>query len=123
MTLHSDSVVRDAGFSLFETMVALAVLALVVSVTATSIRGPSPAVLLQQQANALIESATLARSRAVSTGRSVALELPGCGGKAELAHFHPDGTADAAQACVTVEEQILKLHVSPLTGRLVVRAP
>ena len=113
-----------AGVTLFETLIALSILALVLGVAATALRGPSPSMLLEQQAAAFTEAAATARARAVNGGETVELELPGCDGRPVIARFHSDGTATGSEACVSGNSLSLTLRISPLTGRLAVdRSP
>lgn len=113
-----------AGVTMFETLVALSILALVLGVAATALRGPSPAMQLEQWAAELAADAARARARAVAEGESVSVALPGCDGGTVTARFFSDGTASGPDACVTVADTSLTLRISPLTGRLrVMRAP
>jgi len=128
MTSRSDprpGLARTAdGFTLMETLVALGILALVLGVSATALRGPSPAMQLERAASELIARATAARARAVASGDAVSVDMPGCGDAPVAAIFYPDGTALGLQACLRAADLGLTLRISPLTGRLsVVRAP
>ena len=120
----SDARRPDAGFSLLETLVALAILAAVTGVAAAALRGPSPTLRLDAAVTALMREATAARHRAVVEGRTVPLPLPRCDGAETVARFHPDGTASgAASACLALAGLTRELRLSPLSGRLLEVAP
>lgn len=109
----------DAGFTLLETLVALAILAAVAGVTAASLRGSPPSLQLDNAVAALTRDASTIRHRAVLTQSSLPLQITDCAGTEATLIFHPDGTASPAEICVQQAGLTRRLSVSPLTGRLI----
>lgn len=71
--MRSTSTSPDAGFSLAETLVALAILALVAAISLPATRRPSPASELRAFANKLAND--LRRARASAIARSIPVEV------------------------------------------------
>lgn len=113
----------DAGFTLFEMLVSLAILATILGISATALRTPSPAFQLDRQLGDLSNAISLARERAVRSGQAVAITLPSCGDTPRTeALFFSDGTARATDpVCVAVDDLTQRLHIDPLTARIEVQ--
>ncbi len=111
-----------AGLSLFETLMALTILALVAGVSAAGMRGPSPALQLRRQAADLTRQVAAARLQAARDSRTVwiALESMPCNPQAPArAGLFADGTGKAPDLCLThPDAPTLRLRMDPLTGRL-----
>lgn len=109
-----------SGFTLFEALIALSILSLVTAAIVILRPAPSSALLLNQAASELIESAAAHRQRAVVEGEAAAWKqnVLTCEGQPFEAKFYPDGSADPGEICVTVEQQMLKMILHPISGRL-----
>ena len=109
-----------AGFTLFETMLVLGLIAMVLAVALSAARGPSPALQLRQHAADLKAEAAAARLRAVNAQRHVIYEpaAPDCTGRQTTLVFAPDGTAKGPDLCLSRDRARLVLRVSPVSGRL-----
>lgn len=114
MISHSDISGSRAGVTLFETMVALAILSLIVAVVATTVRPPSPR--LQEAANIaeLTRAVQETRLRAIQEGRVVTLDTDAVCPQARAPEFHPDGTAAFGPLCLDGRQ----IPIKPLTGTL-----
>ena len=110
----------SSGLSLLEALVALAILALIMGLSASTFRGPSPALRLQKQAAELIGSATTLRQRAIREGKTRQLETKGltCEVTDQPLLFFPDGTASGPDLCLMADNQQLRLQLNVLTARL-----
>lgn len=112
----------SAGLSLFETLMALTILALVAGVAAAGMRGPSPALQLRRQAADLTRRVAAARLQAVRDSRTVWIALDGLPCDAEApprAGLFAGGTGQAPDLCLThPDAPTLRLRMDPLTGRL-----
>ncbi len=110
----------SAGLSLLEALIALAILALIMGLSASTFRGPSPALRLQKQAAELIGSAATLRQRAIREGDTLQLETKGlaCEGTDQPLSFFPDGTSSGPDLCLTAGDQQLRLQLNFLTARL-----
>ncbi|WP_457645937.1 pilus assembly FimT family protein [Profundibacter sp.] len=113
---------RTAGLSLLEALIALAILAMVMGLSASAFRGPSPALRLQKQASGLIQTATTLRQRAIRDGRSFTMQTQGltCETTGQPLVFFPNGTASGPDLCLTADTRQTRLRVNALTGRLAV---
>lgn len=111
---------QTAGLSLLEALIALAILALIMGLSASAFRGPSPALSLQKQAAELIGTATVLRQRAIRDGDTLSLETKGltCEGSDQPLYFFPNGTASGPDLCLSVKDQQLRLQLNMLTARL-----
>ncbi len=108
----------DAGFSLLETLVALAILAVVTGVAAAALRQPPPALRLDNEVSDVQRDAAIARKRAVSTQVQVSMPVIDCEGNDAVIWFYPDGTASNVEFCVTNSGLTRALRVSTLSGQL-----
>lgn len=114
MISHSDISGPRSGVTLLETMVALAVLSLIVAVVATSARPPSARLQEEAAVAELVRAAQDTRLRAIQEGRPVTMaEGTACDG-AVTPVFYPDGSARFGPLCVGTRE----IAVRPLTGTL-----
>lgn len=109
---------QNAGFTLFETLISLGLLALVLAVSVAAIRPPSPALQLKAAAARLTNDASLARHTAIAENRPIiwtpdGLQCDEAAG-AEFV-FYPDGTVSGSDICLSP----LNLRLHPLTGLLV----
>lgn len=114
MILRSDIAGPRAGVTLFETMVALAVLSLIVAVVAVSVRPSSPQLRQQAALADLVRDAQDVRLRAMQEGRPVAIADDRVCEGARAPVFYPDGSARFGPLCVG--ERVVV--VQPLTGTL-----
>ncbi len=109
-----------AGFTLFEVLVALAVISLMTAVVLAARPTPSPALRLNAAASALIEDATRARHRAVTTATDQVWtpDALSCDGAEVRITFYADGSADTSDICLSEEERQMRLEINVLAGRL-----
>lgn len=109
-----------AGFTLFEVLVALAVIALMTGVVLAARPTPSPELRLNATATALIEEATTLRHRAVTTGidQTWSPDAQSCADNDIEVTFYSDGTSDAADICLAIDGHDLRLEMNVLAGRL-----
>lgn len=114
MISRSDIAGSRAGVTLLETMVALAVLSLIVAVAATAARGPSPRLQEEAAIANLARQAQDARLRAIQEGRVVEMVTEDVCEGAETPVFYPDGSARFGPLCVGTRE----IPLRPLTGTL-----
>ena len=110
----------SAGLSLLEALIALAILALIMGLSASTFRGPSPALRLQKQAAELVGAAATLRQRAIREAATLELETEGltCEDNGQPLSFFPDGTASGPDLCLNVKDQQLRLQLNALTARL-----
>ena len=110
----------DAGFSLLETLAALAILAVVTGVAVAALRAPPPALQLDGKINRLLRDASAARHRAVTTLTRTEMQLTDCEDNDVTISFYPDGTASGDAHCVTQAGLTRSLTLSPISGRLTI---
>jgi hypothetical protein len=103
-----------------EATVVLAILAVVMGAGASVMHQPSPAMLLERQVAALTTEAAKVRADAVLSGAEKTLRVSDGTCEAEELElaFFADGTARAAEICLTNGEVNRLLRLDPLTGRL-----
>ncbi len=118
MSLPPDPI--RAGFTLFEVLVTLAVIALMTGVVLSARPSPSPGLQLNALASALIEGATAARHRAVTEGRDLLWEPDAltCDGAPVAVTFYADGTSDSARICLGNTDRQMRFALNVLSGRL-----
>ncbi|NSX56917.1 hypothetical protein [Parasulfitobacter algicola] len=116
MTLHFKS---TSGVSLFEVMLALGILSLMLGVIATSSRGPSDTLLLQQDAAAMQRNLTDLRAQSIQTGQPVSFDTTGlsCDANPKPIVFFSDGSAQGQPLCLRKNDLTLSLILDPLIGR------
>lgn len=114
MTSRFDIAGPRAGVTLFETMVALAVLSLIVAVVATAARPPSPRLQETAAIAELSRNVQNIRLRAIQEGRAVTLDTDKLCDGAQAPVFFPDGSARFGPLCVGPRE----IPVHPITGTL-----
>ncbi|MEL7092177.1 MAG: hypothetical protein AAFN94_10635 [Pseudomonadota bacterium] len=114
MISRSDISGPRAGVSLFETMVALAVLSLILAVVAVSVRPPSPRLQAEAALAALQRQAQESRLRAMTTGNRVTMGTDAVCTNSPAPVFYPDGTATGGPLCLGART----ITLSPLTGTL-----
>ena len=118
MTLPPDP--DRAGFTLFEVLVALAVIALMTGIVISGRPTPSPELQLNAEASALIEAATQTRHRAVAEARDLIWDpkARSCSGEPASATFYADGTSDSLEICIGSADREKRLSLNVLSGRL-----
>lgn len=114
MISRSDPSGPRAGVSLFETMVALAILSLLVAVVAGAARGPSPRLQQEAAIAQILRAAQEVRLRAIQEGRAIAMGPDHTCEDATAPTFFPDGSAQGGPLCL--ETRVIR--VDPLTGTL-----
>ena len=119
MILRSEiSTGSQAGFTLLETLITLTILALATAVSVAAIKGPSPQLHLQRQATLLQAKAAQHRHLAVSSRRPLTWQVGAlsCDSeKAEVA-FLPNGTAHGPDLCLSIDGNMLRMTLLPLSG-------
>jgi len=120
MTLHFDPAARRAGFSLLEMLVVLAVLAIITSIAAAGLRGPSSGLRLERQVAEMMADAARLRLVAIRTGVAQGLTVDDltCDTQPGVLTFHRDGTASGPDLCLTESTLTRRLMIDPLTGTL-----
>jgi len=115
----------EAGFTLLELLVVLAIMAAIVGLVA--LRGTDRArlVRLPEAAQNLATGLRLARLHAITSGKNFTFAPPlegsiGISGTKQ-AVFAPTGAATAAQFVVHDDNRAMEVTVDPLTGRVAVR--
>lgn len=115
---------RQAGFSLTEVLVVLAILSLAVGVFAATRPGGTTTLQFEERLSSINADASAARTMAVRSGSSAELVLTQdlCSGDEQALTFFSDGTAIGAEICVALEGRSGQLFLDPLTA-LVLREP
>ncbi|MHA6268370.1 pilus assembly FimT family protein [Aliiroseovarius sp. CAU 1755] len=113
--------------NLLEVLIALSIMGIVAAVAVSGRVGGQPGLELQRQVSELRSEAAEFRHRAVTKGESTSLVISDAncdasGGSVTLSFF-ADGTASGGQICVINEDQVTRLVLESLTGRLVTAAP
>ncbi|WP_037317589.1 pilus assembly FimT family protein [Ruegeria halocynthiae] len=123
--LHSDGSLRPStptrstgGFSLFEVLIVLSILAMVVAISATGFRPPSDEMRLNGKVSELASRTSEARLQAIRSNQPVGVELTDCNGELLSLGFYPDGTATGVEICLAEGARQENLILSPLTGQV-----
>lgn len=114
MILRSDLSGSHVGATLFETMVALAILSLIVAVVATSARPPSPRLQQEAAVSNIVRLAQQTRLRAIQEGQPIRMDTDALCPEATAPVFYPDGSARFGPLCIGERE----IFVRPVTGTL-----
>lgn len=117
MTLPSEPHSKRSGFTLFEALISLAILSLVLAVSVSSARAPSPALQAKSEAARLIRSAGTFRLAAINDQETTIWtpDADTCEPEQTVEYkFFADGTAVGPDICLF--ETRLRIH--PLTGHL-----
>lgn len=118
MTSRFRSLRSQAGFTLFEALISLAILSLVLTIVVSSARGPSPALRAQSQVAQLIRDAESVRLNAIQNGVATEWEpeVTVCDPENDPKFiFFADGTARGPEICLPT----LRLRIHPLTGLMI----
>ena len=109
----------QAGFSLFETLVSLAILSMVLAVSVSAVRGPSPAIRLQQAATKLQKQVSEQRDQAIRARKARFLNIEGlsCDNGRRIVWFYPNGAATGPDICFSADGLILRLRLDRLQGQ------
>ena len=109
----------QAGFSIFEVLISLAILSMVLAVSIPAVRGPSPAMRLQQEAAKLQEQAFAFRDQAIRTRKAVGLDVKdlSCSNSQEFVWFFPNGAAAGPDICLQREGVVMRLRLDRLQGQ------
>lgn len=107
-----------AGYSLFEVLIALSILAMVIAVSAAGFRPPSDEMKLNRQISDLVSKISDARLKAIRTNQAVGIEIVNCDDEPVNLNLFPDGTASGGEICLEEGTQQETLILSTLTGLL-----
>lgn len=130
---------RQAGFTLFELMVVLAILGLVLSLFGAQPSARSARLELHGAARTLVQSLQLARAGAIAGNHSVAVTISPAGYRRDgqapqsfppgikatetgIIRFAPDGSASGGELTLRGEVGAVQVSVAWLTGRVSTQA-
>lgn len=120
MILRSELDPKLAGVTLFETLVMLAILALVTAIAFGLQRGPSPGLELERRVSDVLKTASQYKQVAILENIVVEMNITGAGcqgGDADITYY-PDGTAYGDDLCLSHENKTVRLVLNRLTGQL-----
>ena len=120
MTSQHDPLGPTSGVTLFETLIALSILALMAGVVVAGRGNPSPALRLSALQSDLKKEAAGIRSNAIKLGFDQVWlndELA-CPEEEFEVIFYPDGSARGSDICIEFETLQARFSVDPLTGML-----
>ena len=128
MTSPSNSRCPQAGISVLEMLIALAILAVITGVAATQLRGPSQALTNSALLAALCDQAVMMRIRAMQTEteQSFLPDLPSSativacvdGEPRREIYFLPGGQVDGGPLCIQTDRERVTIEIDWLTGQL-----
>ena len=102
-------------------MIVLAIVSLVLALSLSAFKGPSPAMQVQRLAAEIAKAATETQNRAIRDQRMLTLDIEdqSCDPSQNFLIFYPDGTAVGPDLCFGAEKGsvLLRLALSPLSGR------
>lgn len=116
--LRSAQARNSAGYSLFEALVALAILAMVLAISAAGFRPPSDEMKLNRLVSEFASRVSEARLKAIRSHRPVRIEAVDCRGEPLTWSFYPDGTANGPEMCLAEGDRQETLVLSSLTGQV-----
>lgn len=116
----SSSKRHNAGFSLTEVLVVLAILALVTAVFASTRPSPSPAMRQEARITALVAEVARVQQDAITLGKTqfYAVPDPTCAQDQQNLIFYANGTAQSAKICLMGEQEEHWLALDPFTAQL-----
>lgn len=101
-------------------MVVLVILSAILTISMTTLTRPSDQLAMRQDITVIRQEAAQLRSEAISNGMERILSSKGCDGAQLVSvRFFPDGTASGDDICLEHGEDVVRLRVERLTGRLV----
>ncbi|MCW3783539.1 prepilin-type N-terminal cleavage/methylation domain-containing protein [Defluviimonas salinarum] len=119
MISRSESLARsDAGFTLMETLVVLAILSLILGASVATLRPGAPQLALEKRAAGVIREAASLRRQAIAEAAPRRIEVETCHGARQSVAFFPDGTAAGPDLCLAEGDRELLLMLDPMTGTL-----
>lgn len=105
------------GVSLLETLIALAIIAMVMAVVTTSLRPPSPSMLLEQRVVAVLSESNALHLRAIRSGQDQPHQTDhSCSDGEDAIWFFADGTMLGPDLCLEESGLSARLIADPLTG-------
>lgn len=115
-----------SGFTMFEMLVVLSLIAIITAVSVQSFRMPSSSMKLKAAFSEIVSLVGKARQKAITLGEKQELDLVrndininDCnGGDPKTAVFFPDGTAMSALYCAEYEEEKLRFKLDDISARL-----
>jgi type II secretory pathway pseudopilin PulG len=111
---------RNAGLSLLETMIGLAVLTLLIAGALPMLRETPPTLILENKAAELLHQANLLRHEAAKEQQMTRMDVAkiSCTPRMTQIQFFPEGTAQGPDLCIRHEGLTQILRLNRLTGRL-----
>ena len=109
-----------SGVTLFETLIALTVVALLFGVVTISVRPPSPAMRLEREISSILAETSALRLRAIRQDETVRWRARSpCEAQQSDTVFFSDGTARGQDICLDVDGASDRLTLNSLIGRYV----